>query len=548
MCFEVRHEDLMGRVGVIETKSGRFETPALIPVINPAIQPVSPREMRELMGFEAVMTNAYILMKNYGQKAAELGVHGLLGFDGVVATDSGAYQLLVYGRVDIGPDDVVAYQEAIGTDIATILDVPTGWTSSRQEALRTVLETAERGRRLWEVKRRDDILWVGPVQGGRFTDLVARSAKLMGSLPFDIHALGSPTPVMEAYKFDVLVDMIVAAKTNLPPERPLHLFGAGHPITFALAVALGCDTFDSAAYAIYARDGRYMTEHGTARLEELAYLPCDCPVCARRDPSDLLELPEEERTRLLALHNLCVCAREVRAIRQAIIEGRLWEHLVLRAHSHPAVLSAVRRLARYAKLLEERSPVGGKRGIFIFSSLDLHRPELVRHRERLLERFSPVGRDLLILLPPPPQKPLSRSPEYDILVEVLSSFLGPSWPYKVSVSTYMVPFGPVPLELDQLHPLAQHEVAEPDEAMLSWAAALVADYVRSKQFRAVLLISDGSSLARAVERECRRACAELGVPLEVLVADEPWSREALSGLARQAASLLSRLGASRGEA
>jgi 7-cyano-7-deazaguanine tRNA-ribosyltransferase len=58
---------------------------------------------------------------------------------------------------------------------------------------------------------------------------------------------------MEQYLFDILVDMIIAAKMNLPPERPLHLFGAGHPFMFALAVALGCDLFDSAAYAIYAR-------------------------------------------------------------------------------------------------------------------------------------------------------------------------------------------------------------------------------------------------------------------------------------------------------
>ncbi|RLI12714.1 tRNA guanosine(15) transglycosylase TgtA, partial [Candidatus Bathyarchaeota archaeon] len=203
MCFEVKERDLLARIGVVETKSGRFETPALLPVVNPAIQAVSPWELRERFGFEAIITNAYIIMKRFGEEAVEKGIHELLGFKGVVATDSGAYQLLVYGEVDVGPDEVVAYQEAIGSDIATILDVPTGWAVSREQALKTVLETAERGKRLWSVKQRDDVLWVGPVQGGRFTDLVARSARLMGSLPFHIHALGSPVPVMEAYRFDV---------------------------------------------------------------------------------------------------------------------------------------------------------------------------------------------------------------------------------------------------------------------------------------------------------------------------------------------------------
>ncbi|RLI38733.1 tRNA guanosine(15) transglycosylase TgtA, partial [Candidatus Bathyarchaeota archaeon] len=259
MCFEVRQRDLMARLGVVETKKGRFETPALLPVVNPAIQLVSPAELKELFGFAVLITNAYIIMRHFGREAVEKGIHELLGFEGVVATDSGAYQLLVYGRVEVRPDEVVAYQEAIGSDIATILDVPTGWTDSREEALRTVMETARRGEELWSLRRREDILWIGPIQGGKFPDLVALSAKMMSSMPFHIHALGSPTPVMEAYRFDILVDMIMAAKLNLPPDRPLHLFGAGHPMTFALAVALGCDMSDSAAYAIYARDGRYMT-------------------------------------------------------------------------------------------------------------------------------------------------------------------------------------------------------------------------------------------------------------------------------------------------
>ena len=534
MCFEVKQEDLLGRLGVVETRSGRFRTPALLPVVNPAVQLVSPRELRELFGFEAIMTNAYILMRHYGPRAPELGVHRLLGFDGVVATDSGAYQLLVYGRVGIGPDEVVAYQEAIGSDIAVILDVPTGWAASREEALKTVLETAERGRRLWEVRKRDDILWVGPVQGGRFPDLVARSARLMSSMPFDIHALGSPTPVMEAYRFDVLVDMIMAAKLNLPPDRPLHLFGAGHPMTFALAVALGCDMFDSAAYALYARDGRYMMEHGTARIEELSFLPCDCPVCARRDPSDFLEAPGPERERLLAMHNLYVCAREVRAIRQAIAEGRLWELLMRRAHSHPSMLRAVKAIARYADALEERSPVRGRKGIFIFSSLDIARPEVVRYRKRLIERFSPRP-GLLLLLPPPPSRPFSRSPEHEALFHALCSSLGPGEAAEIQVCLYTAPFGPVPLELDQVHPLSQHEVAEPDEEMIRYTAALTADFVKSKGLGPVLLVSDGSPLARAVEE----ALSQANVVLKVLTEENPWSGEALSRLAAEAAHAIS---------
>ena len=68
----------------------------------------------------------------------------------------------------------------------------------------------------FKLKTRDDILWVGPVQGGRHLDLVASSAVEMGKLPFPIHALGSPTEVMENYRYDVLADMII----NLPKRHP----------------------------------------------------------------------------------------------------------------------------------------------------------------------------------------------------------------------------------------------------------------------------------------------------------------------------------------
>ena len=50
--------------------------------------------------------------------------------------------------------------------------------------------------------------------------------------------------------------MIIAAKKNIPTSIPL-------------AVALGCDTFDSASYMLYAKHDRVITEDGTRRLEEL---------------------------------------------------------------------------------------------------------------------------------------------------------------------------------------------------------------------------------------------------------------------------------------
>src|SRR4030042_7088524 len=279
MSFEVKEKDLLARIGKLKTKSGTVETPLLFPVINPNIQPVPPRRLKEEFGFEAIITNAYILKKRFQNTPIQQGLHKFLDYDGAIMTDSGAYQILVYGEVDVSQAEIVAYQEGIGSDIATILDIPTGWKVNKENAAKTVAETLRRAKAFFQTKTRSDILWVGPVQGGRHLDLVAKSAVAMEKLPFQIHALGSPTEVMESYRFDVLVDMIMTAKMNLPLERQLHLFGAGHPMMFSLAVSLGCDAFDSAAYALYAKENRYMTENGTWRLNELDYFPCQCPKC-----------------------------------------------------------------------------------------------------------------------------------------------------------------------------------------------------------------------------------------------------------------------------
>jgi len=525
MSFEIRERDLLGRVGRLETKSGTIETPLLLPVINPAIQPVSPRAIKENFCCEALITNAYIVKKHFDDEAVRQGIHRLLDFDGVVMTDSGAYQILVYGDVGVEPEEIVRYQEKIGADIATILDVPTGWDISEEHAQETVNETLRRAERLAAVKTRDDVLWVGPVQGGQYLDLVARSARKMAKLPFDIYALGSPTPVMEQYLFDILVDMIMAAKTNLPLNRPLHLFGAGHPFMFALAVALGCDLFDSAAYAIYAREDRYMTEHGTIKLKELEYLPCSCPVCVKNDPKKLTEAPSVERQEILAEHNLYTSFSEIRRIKQAIVEGCLWEHLEARAHGHPALLRALKALEKHAEHLERYSPVTKKSGLFFFGSPGLIRPEVIRHEKRLFARYSsPKETKILVLLPQTRTKPFHKSKEHrNVLKEIRREF-GKDIS-RVHICTYAAPFGIVPMELDEVYPLSQHEAAVPlDTDTIAYVAKQVAKYISTTSCERVILFQDEETWKEEIAAACRRACEEKGTVLKVVRAEKTLNR------------------------
>ncbi|MGD0994959.1 MAG: tRNA guanosine(15) transglycosylase TgtA [Candidatus Bathyarchaeia archaeon] len=528
MSFEIKEKDLLGRIGKLETKSGTVETPLLFPVINPSIQLVSPRRLKETFGFEAVITNAYILKKRYEDKPVNEGLHKFLDFDGAVMTDSGAYQILVYGEVDVSQKDIVAYQEGIGSDIATMLDIPTGWKVTREQAEGTVTETLHRAKAFFKTKTRDDILWVGPIQGGRHLDLVANSALEMGKLPFQIHALGSPTEVMESYRYDVLADMILTAKKCLPIERPLHLFGAGHPAMFSLAVALGCDLFDSAAYALYARENRYMTENGTWRLEEMDYFPCCCPRCSAETPRGLEKRSKKEREVFLAEHNLYVCQAELKRIKQAIRNGRLWEHTEMRVHGHPALLSALKRLRSHADFLERYSPTVKGSGFFYFDSVGLVRPEITHYRKRLNQRYDPPkNARVLLLVPQTRNKPFHRAPEFK-KIRHLFRCLGEELASKIHICVYAAPFGVVPLELDEVYPLSQHEAALPlDLETVDYVAGQTREYIRRTAYTGVVLLNDAKLWKDTVKKACRSACRAKGLAFDSVDADVEGSKEIL---------------------
>ena len=124
--FEVKETDLLGRIGVIRAGGKSIETPCLLPVIHPVSQAVTTKELKS-MGFGALMTNSYIIRSRRKAEALRRGIHDMLGFDGILMTDSGGYQVLEYGDIGVDYQDVASFQADIGSDIAVTLDRPTGY-------------------------------------------------------------------------------------------------------------------------------------------------------------------------------------------------------------------------------------------------------------------------------------------------------------------------------------------------------------------------------------------------------------------------------------
>jgi len=441
-AFEVRESDLLGRIGTIRVGGKSIETPYMFPVIHPVSQIVPTGDLSS-MGFGGLMTNSYIIHSRSKEEALREGIHKLLDFDGIFMTDSGGYQVLEYGDLEIGYHDVAGFQSDIGSDIAVTLDRPTGYPQERPVARDTVGYSLRNALATLREFGESATVWVGPVQGGLYTDLVARSARSLVAGGFRFLALGSPVQVMENYMFADLVRMIMAARRAIPYAIPLHLFGAGHPLTMPLAVALGCDTFDSASYVIFARSGRYMSRSGIMTLKSMKYLPCSCPVCVRISVTGLLELDYPERTRQLSTHNLYVLKEELESCKEAIAEGRLWDLVEEKSMAHPRLREAFLEIAKFSEDLIPGTPALKERGLFVRSAGDLMRPELLAAQRRL-SRVSRRDSSVAAVSNDSDGKPRAGKGE-DRAVDVYRS-------HPI--------LGPYPVELEYLYPFSQTEIGD----------------------------------------------------------------------------------------
>jgi 7-cyano-7-deazaguanine tRNA-ribosyltransferase len=439
--FEILDKDAGGRIGRLRTPHGIVETPTVMPVINPNIQLIPPKEMRSF-GAQILITNSYIIYRKEELKsvALEKGLHGLLDFDGPIMTDSGSFQLSIYGSVEVTNEEILEFQQKIGSDIIVPLDIPTPPDVHYKRAEEELSITAERLEAARKLIQGEQLL-AGPVQGSTYPELREKAASHLKDLNFEVYPLGAVVPLMEAYRYTELVDVIAASKKGLSPASPVHLFGAGHPMMFALAVALGCDLFDSAAYALYAKDKRYITVNGTYHVEKLNYLPCSCPVCSKYTAEELKKADNSEE--LLGRHNLYVTFAEIRLIKQSIKDGKLLELVEQRCRAHPKLLDGLKELYTHSSWLEQLDPAT-KSTYFYCGPESASRPEVLRFGKRL-ERFSMEGSALIRT------GSVKGEKEYDQLL------------------TFKAPFGAFPVEMEEVYPFNAEVPKFPDYEALSTA-------------------------------------------------------------------------------
>ncbi|HUI38800.1 MAG TPA: tRNA guanosine(15) transglycosylase TgtA, partial [Thermoplasmata archaeon] len=380
--FELRERDGLARLGRLATPHGAIETPALLPVVHPdpERQPIPPSEIRRRFGLSAMITSAYITWRTppLRTRAESEGIHGLLRFDGPVMTDSGAFQQHAYGSVEVTDEAIVSFQRRIGSDIVTVLDEFVEPDAPLDAATRGVDVTTERARRARELHKG---LLAVPVQGGLHAPLRYRSAA-DASETGDVLAVGGVVPLMERYRFADLARVLLAARGGLTPGAAVHLFGTGHPMTFAFAALFGVDLFDSSAYLKFARRGALLFPDGTIAIDDLREPVCRCALCHEIPLLEVARLPAAEREVRIAEHNLLESAQEVAQVRQAIRDGTLWELAERRAAAHPALQAGLRTTVRGVRAFLETEPES-RRVFRAVGSTSTLRPAVIRFLARV---------------------------------------------------------------------------------------------------------------------------------------------------------------------
>jgi 7-cyano-7-deazaguanine tRNA-ribosyltransferase len=461
-----------------------------MPVVHPGKSVISPSALVDEFGFQMVITNSYIINSHerFRSKALSEGVHALLDFDGPVMTDSGTFQMYFHRlpEKEINPVEIVEFQRDIGSDIGTILDVFSDPNVSKSKVEEDVQKSLERAK--VSIDKRGEMFLAGTVQGGVYPDLREAAAKAMAKMDFDVHPIGGVVPFMERYRYADIVRITLAAKKHLPPDRPVHLFGCGHPMLFAQAALLGCDFFDSASYAKFAESGRMLLPTGTVHLKDLSELPCGCPVCSASSADDLKSLKKEERQLALMKHNLYVSAAEIRRVRQAISDGKLFELAAYRARGHPTLYEALQIMSEETAQIEKEDPIGKTGSIFYTGPETTKRPEITGFHSRVISRYPYKKTKTVLLVTDPGLRPFYDT--YEVIIKEVRKR-----PAEDLLLLFVTPMGVVPWELEHVHPAQQSLFPEMlDKETLDIVSNRVRSILKSLSYNKVIWYQRGSNV------------------------------------------------------
>jgi queuine tRNA-ribosyltransferase len=347
MKYELLGHDGQARRGRLTLAHGVVETPVFMPVgTYGVVKTLVPEEVKAL-GAQIVLGNTFHLWLRPGLEviAGFGGLHGFMGWDGPILTDSGGFQVyslthlrkiteegvkfaspLDGQRLMLSPEKSMEIQKVLNSDIVMIFDECTPYPADWQVAKESMELSLRWAARSKAAHAGNPNALFGIVQGGMHEDLRERSLAELTSIGFDGYAIGGLS--VGEPKAD-MARILKHTAPQLPEDRPRYLMGVGTPEDIVFAVAQGIDMFDCVMPTRNARHGVLFTRQGDLRIKNARHRTdpgpidptCDCYTCRHFSRAYLHHLFRSGETlcgRLNTIHNLHYYQTLMRELRQAI--------------------------------------------------------------------------------------------------------------------------------------------------------------------------------------------------------------------------------------
>jgi len=366
MVFTVTRKDKKtnARIGILQTKKGKVETPFFMPVATRgSVKTLTSEELKE-MKVPAVISNSLILYLREGSEIIKKfkGIDKFMNYKGINFTDSGGFQMYspsIYlksnndgvffrnplngEKIFMTPEKNMKIQLDIGSEIAMCLDSMPMYEHSKKEIEDAVEKTTMWAKRCKEThdslqkgipKNKRQLLF-GIIQGGIYPSLRKKSTIDLLKLNFDGYSIGGfglGETIEEEF------NIVKQVKQLLPENKPVYLMGIGNPVEILKGVSLGVDIFDSRMPTQNARRGTLFTSEGKLRIlrENCKFdtspidKNCKCFICKNYSRAFIrYQLIHDEFTgkKLATYHNIYYLTKLIEKVKEKIKEGRFKEFL-----------------------------------------------------------------------------------------------------------------------------------------------------------------------------------------------------------------------------
>ena len=309
LTFKLHKTEGFARRAEIHLNHGVVQTPVFMPVgTYGTVKAMSPLELNEI-GTQILLGNTFHLWLRPGLEviAEHGGLHGFMGWEKPILTDSGGFQVFSLGklrkiteegvrfaspingeRLFLTPEVSMEIQKVLNSDIAMIFDECTpyeidGRPATEKEAadsMRLSLRWARRSRDEFDRLQNPNALF-GIVQGGMFEHLRDESLEGLKAIGFDGYAIGGLSVGEPKEEMMKILDHL---KTRMPEDKPRYLMGVGTPEDLVEGVKRGIDMFDCVMPTRNARNGWLFTRYGDIKLRNAKHKhdlrpldeSCDC--------------------------------------------------------------------------------------------------------------------------------------------------------------------------------------------------------------------------------------------------------------------------------